>query len=97
MRKVLPVTLVALFLLAPHAMRAQTPTQAADDAAQKNAQQARQALDAMVKAMGGQAWLDMKNEMQQGHIAAFFQGNPRPGNRGHSTNSTSGPTTTASK
>ena len=76
MRKVLPVILVALILIAPHAMQAQTPTQAADDAAQKNARQAREALDAMVKALGGQAWLDMKNEMQQGHIAAFFQGQP---------------------
>ena len=64
--------LTAMALLAPHAAQ----TQATDDAAQKNARQAHEALDAMVKAMGGQAWLDMKNEMQQGHIAAFFQGNP---------------------
>ena len=45
----------------------------------KNAQQARAALDAMVQALGGQAWLNMKNQMRQGHIAAFFQGNPDPG------------------
>ena len=50
----------------------------------------------MVKALGGQAWLDMKNEMQQGHIAAFFQGNPDLGTE-EPSNFTSGPTMTASK
>jgi hypothetical protein len=58
--------------MAPQAARTQT----GDDAAQKNAAQARVALDAMVKALGGQAWLDMKSQMRQGHIAAFFQSNP---------------------
>ena len=72
--KLATIALAAMALMAPHAMRAQT--QATDEAAQKNAQQAREKLDAMVKALGGQAWLDMKNEMQQGHVAAFFQGNP---------------------
>ena len=64
-----------LMLAAPHAMRAQ----AADDDAAKNAQQARAALDRMVQALGGQAWLDMKNQMSEGHIAAFFHGNPDAG------------------
>ena len=72
--KLATTLLAAMALMAPHAM--QTQAQATDDAAQKNARQAREALDAMVKALGGQAWLDMINEMQQGHIAAFFHGNP---------------------
>jgi len=76
MRKILPVILAALALAAP---ATQTRPQTADNEGQKNALQARQALDAMVKALGGQAWLDMKNQMQQGHIAAFFHGNPDPG------------------
>jgi len=50
--------------------------QTGSDVADKNAQQARAALDAMVKALGGQAWLEMKNQMRQGHIAAFYQGKP---------------------
>ncbi|MFZ0303867.1 MAG: hypothetical protein WAL75_14355 [Terracidiphilus sp.] len=62
----------------PGAGRAQAPnaTQQANSEAAKNAQQARAALDSMVQAMGGQAWLDMKNKMIEGHVAAFFQGNP---------------------
>jgi hypothetical protein len=75
MRRVLPVALVVVALMAPHAAQTQTGGQEAG----KNAAQARAALDAMVKALGGQAWLDMKNQMRQGHIAAFFQGNPDAG------------------
>jgi hypothetical protein len=52
---------------------------AQSDEAQKNAAQARAALDAMVKALGGDAWLNMKNQMLKGSIAAFFQGRPDPG------------------
>jgi hypothetical protein len=72
MRRVLPAVLVTLLVVAPVSTRTQT----ADDAAQKNARQARAALDAMVKALGGDAWLNMKNEMREGHIAAFFHGAP---------------------
>jgi hypothetical protein len=72
MRKFLPVVLAMIFPLAPFVASAQ----AAGDEAQKNALEARQTLDAMVKALGGQAWLEMKNQMRQGHVAAFFQGNP---------------------
>jgi hypothetical protein len=71
----------ALMLGMPFVVRTQTPqpvSPATDDAA-KNAAQARKALDAMVQAMGGDAWLNMKNQVRQGHIAAFFQGNPNPG------------------
>ncbi len=53
--------------------------QATDDIGAKNAQQARAALDKMVQALGGQSWLDMKNEELQGHIAAFFHGQPDVG------------------
>jgi hypothetical protein len=71
----LPAALAVLMLAWPVTAR----SQATEDAAAKNAKQARVALDAMVQAMGGQAWLDMKNQMRQGHIAAFFQGKPDPG------------------
>lgn len=75
MRGVLPVTLAALMLAWPLTTR----TQAADDAGAKNAQQARAALDAMVQALGGQAWLTMKNSMRQVTVAAFFHGKPSGG------------------
>jgi hypothetical protein len=72
--KIATVVLAVLALLAPQATRAQT-----GDAAAKNAAQARAALNAMVQALGGQAWLNMQNMERQGHIAGFFQGNPDPG------------------
>lgn len=52
---------------------------AQDDEAAKNAKQARAVLDAMVQALGGQAWLNIRNYEQHGHVAAFFHGNPDPG------------------
>ena len=33
----------------------------------------------MVQALGGQAWLTMKNQMRQGHVAAFYHGKPSGG------------------
>jgi hypothetical protein len=54
---------------------ASTLTQTEDDAA-KNAQKARAVLNQMVQALGGQGWLDIKNQMQQGHVAAFFHNQP---------------------
>ena len=75
MRKVLAIAFAALLLAAPQATRTQT----GDDAGAKNAKQARVALDAMVQALGGQAWLDLKNQVRQGHVAAFFRGEPDPG------------------
>jgi len=68
------IAFVATALLAPLVTPAQTPSP--EDAAQKNADQARAALNAMVKALGGQAWLNMKNQVQRERLAAFFQGNP---------------------
>ena len=69
-------TLVIVCASAPVRMR---PVMAQDDVAAKNAQKARQALDAMVKALGGDAWLNMQNRMEHGHAAGFYHGNPDPG------------------
>ncbi len=55
-------------------LHAQTGQEAANNAAR-----ARAALDAMVKALGGDAWLNMKNQMLAGQVAAFFHGDPNPG------------------
>jgi len=46
-----------------------------DDSA-KNAQQARGALDLMVKALGGDAWLHMQNREYVGRTASFYKGRP---------------------
>jgi len=46
-----------------------------DDSA-KNAAQARAALDAMVKALGGDAWLNMQSRELEGRTAAFYHGKP---------------------
>jgi hypothetical protein len=78
MRKKLFVALGTVLLLAPLAGRAALGQSPEDDAA-KNAKQARMALDAMVQALGGPAWLNMKNRFEHGHTAAFFHGNPDPG------------------
>ena len=56
-----------------------TQTQTSEDAGAKNAQQARAALDAMVQALGGQAWLNIRNQMRQGHVAGFDHGKPSEG------------------
>jgi hypothetical protein len=68
--------MLALVVLA---MPPATRTQTQDDAGEKNAKQARAALDAMVKALGGDQWLNMKNVVREGHIAAFFHGQPDVG------------------
>jgi hypothetical protein len=70
--RLLTIVAVLLIVAVPHATRTQT----GDDAGEKNAKQARAALDAMVKALGGSAWLNMQNMEREGHIAAFFQGKP---------------------
>lgn len=80
MRKAWTVVLGIAMLAAPLAARAQAAqTQTAEDDAAKNARQARAALDAMVKALGGDAWLNIKNQMREGRIAAFFHGQPNVG------------------
>ncbi len=73
--------MAALMVGAPFAGKTQTPQPSSpsiDDAA-KNAVQARAVLDAMVKALGGDAWLNLKNREREGHLATFYQGNPNPG------------------
>ena len=64
------VMLAVVMLAWPNMIQAQ----AGDGANAKNIAQARAALDAMVQALGGQAWLTMKNQMRQGQIATFFHG-----------------------
>lgn len=75
MRRILPVAVALLMLAIAPVAWAQT----ADESGDKNAKQARAALDAMVKAMGGDAWLNMKNMMRQGHVAGFDHGQPEEG------------------
>jgi hypothetical protein len=74
MRKFSPALalLSALFLSSP----ATTLTQTGDDAGTKNAKQARAALNTMIQALGGDAWLNQKNKVMEGHVAAFFHGTP---------------------
>ena len=80
MRRVFAVGLAMAVLGWPQLSRAQaavpSATQATDDAGAKNAKQARAVLDAMVQALGGQAWLNMKNVERDGQVAAFFHGHP---------------------
>lgn len=90
MRRFLPLALAGLLLMVPQGSKSQTDegpatTPAATKGAEqtgegpvaaKNADQARAALDSMVKALGGQAWLNIKNTEKDGHFAAFFHGNP---------------------
>jgi hypothetical protein len=75
MRRGFPFLLAVMMLAAP--LTAQTQTDS--DAGTKNAKQAHAALDAMVQALGGPAWLNMKNQMREGHLAAFFHGKPSGG------------------
>jgi len=86
MGKGLAVWLALGLLAMPLAVRAQgdeagarPPAQPMDVSGEKNAARARAALDAMVKALGGDAWLNQKNVVREGHIAAFFHGSPDVG------------------
>src|SRR4051812_36318746 len=80
MRKAWAVGLVGVVLAAPLGLRAQATDgkpadaqPAVDPAADKNATKARATLDAMVKALGGDAWLNVKNMVREGHMAAFHR------------------------
>jgi hypothetical protein len=73
MRRAFPVLLTLLLVVLP------LSTQTSDDISTKNAKQARAVLDAMVQALGGDAWLNMKNQERQGQVAAFFHGKPSGG------------------
>lgn len=86
MRKGWAVVLAVVALAMPLGLNAQADDAVAkhasppmDDTGEKNTAKARAALDAMVKAMGGDAWLNMKNVEREGHIAAFHRGDPDPG------------------
>lgn len=74
MRGLLPILMAALLVMAPAATRPQT-----GDAAGSNAAKARTLLNSMVQALGGNAWLNMQNQMLEGQIAAFYEGRPDPG------------------
>jgi hypothetical protein len=78
MRRILCLVLVCVALSAGGTLRGQGAHPPQDDVAM-NAKKARVVLDAMVQALGGQPWLDMKNREQHGHVAAFYHGNPDPG------------------
>ncbi|MFP5208128.1 MAG: hypothetical protein ACLGRW_02430 [Acidobacteriota bacterium] len=73
--RVLPGALAVLMVAAPVMARAQ----AVDEAAAKNAAQARAVLDEMVQALGGDLWLNIRNQELIGKFAAFFHGNPNLG------------------
>ena len=75
MRRLLLAAVVLVMTAAQLTIRAQT----ASDTGERNATQARATLDAMVQALGGQAWLNVKNQMWQGNVAAFFHGEPSGG------------------
>jgi hypothetical protein len=80
MRRFGLAALGTILLITPALGRAQAAqTQTLEDDAAQNAKQARAALDAMVQALGGQAWLDTKNRYMHGHAAGFFHGDPDPG------------------
>ena len=74
MGRALATVLVLAVFFVPSASR----PQAVMDQEAKNTQQARAALDAMVKALGGDAWLNMQNQMRMGYLATFYHGTPNP-------------------
>lgn len=73
--KVLAVIFALALAVSGRLGAAQTPSTDAD----KNAAQARAVLDEMVKALGGEAWLTLKNEHREGRAAAFYEGKPTGG------------------
>lgn len=80
MRRFVLAALGAALLSIPAAPRAQdAQTRAVQNDAAKNADQARVKLEAMIQAMGGQTWLDIKNRYQHGQVAGFYHGTPNPG------------------
>lgn len=80
MRRFGLVALGTVLFIAPAVLCAQAAqTQTVEDDAARNAKQARAALDAMVQALGGDAWLNLKNTYRHGHAAGFYHGDPDPG------------------
>ena len=86
MRKGWAVALVVVALAMPLGVKAQASDgqpanaqPAPDPAADKNAAKARGVLDAMVKALGGDAWLNLKNTVREGHLAVHLVAGDWPG------------------
>jgi hypothetical protein len=52
------------------------PAGAQDENGAANQKKARETLDAMVTALGGQRWLTLTSTMQQGRTSGFYQGKP---------------------
>jgi len=77
-RTLLPIAVAALSLFA-FSFFGRAMAQTTDEASVKNAAKAHAALDQMVQALGGDAWLNLKNQLREGHVAAFFHGNPDVG------------------
>jgi hypothetical protein len=71
-----PALMGALLLASPAPVRTQSDTQSANEAGARNADQARNALNTMIQTLGGQAWLNQKNKVIEGHVAAFYHGTP---------------------
>ena len=62
-----------LFLVLAGAGSAQAQVDSSSDANQKKA---RDLLNAMVQAMGGQRWLSLQNSYYYGRVSGFYQGKP---------------------
>jgi len=75
MLRIFPTILAVCMAASPMGSWAISPAAQQDETA-KNAAQARVALDAMVKALGGDAWLHQQNRMYYGRTAAFYHGKP---------------------
>jgi hypothetical protein len=52
------------------------PAGAQDQDGAANQKKARETLDAMITALGGQRWLTLASAMQQGRTSGFYQGKP---------------------
>lgn len=82
--RTIPVLLVACLAFAAHGQNAPAspdapPTSSVPStstAADAGTAKARAALEAMVKALGGDRWLNLQNSYMTGRIAAFYQGKP---------------------
>jgi hypothetical protein len=76
-RKTSRALLLGVLLLVASASAARA--QDSDPAVKENQQKARQILDAMVQALGGDAWLHMQNRVYEGRRSGFYQGKPTGG------------------
>jgi hypothetical protein len=71
--------LVGAVLLVLTARAAVAQNAAEDAVAKANEQKARATLDAMVRALGGDRWLTLKDESFAGRTSGFYQGKPTGG------------------